>query len=137
MTINTYLHFNGNCEEALDFYIKALGAKPGMRLRYSESPMAGETAPEFLQKIMHARITLGDGVIMASDSPPGHFQKQAGFSISLNVETAEEAEKLFAALSEKAQMICMPIGETFWAVRFGMLVDQFGVSWMINCEKKG
>ena len=135
MKLNTYLHFNGNCEEALKFYVKALGAKPVMMLRYGESPMAKETAKELHSKIMHGRITLGDSVIMASDAPPGRFQAPIGFSINIGVDTPEEAERLFKALSEKAE-ICMPMAETFWAQRFGMLVDQFGVSWMINCEKK-
>ena len=135
MKLNTYLHFNGNCEEALNFYVKALSAKPVMMLRYSEAPVACETAKELQQKIMHGRITLGDNVIMASDSPPGRFQAPAGFSINIGVNTPEEAERLFKALSKKAE-ICMPMAETFWAQRFGMLKDQFGVPWMVNCEKK-
>ncbi len=136
MKLNTYLHFNGNCEAALKFYEKALGAKLVMLLRYSETPAAKETAPEMQQKIIHGRIALGESFIMASDAPPGRVGGLSGFSINIGVDTAEEAERLFKALSEKAE-ICMPIGETFWAVRFGMLVDQFGVSWMVNCEKKG
>jgi PhnB protein len=135
MKLNTYLTFNGNCEEALKFYIKALGAKPVMMLRYGESPEAAETAKELHQKIMHGRITLGDDVIMASDAPPGRFNGQSGFTINIGVDSPEEAERLFKALSEKAK-ICMPMGETFWALRFGMLTDQFGVPWMVNCEKK-
>jgi PhnB protein len=135
MKLNTYLHFNGNCEEALNFYVKALGAKPVMMLRYSEAPVACETSKELQQKIMHGRITIGDNVIMASDAPPERFMAQAGFSINIGVDTPEEAERLFKALSEKAE-ICMPIAETFWAQRFGMLKDQFGVPWMVNCEKQ-
>jgi PhnB protein len=136
MKLNTYLHFsNGKCEEALNFYIKALGAKPVMMLRYNEAPTANESSKEMAQKIMHGRITLGDGVIMASDAPPGCVTDPAGFSINIGVDTAKEAERLFTALSEKAE-IRMPCAETFWAERFGMLVDQFGVPWMVNCEKK-
>ena len=136
MKLNTYIHFsNGKCEEALNFYVKALGAKPVMMLRYSDAPAGNECAKETLQKIMHGRITLGDGVIMGSDSPAGYDDKPAGFSINIGVDTPEEAERLFAALSEKAE-IRMPMAETFWARRFGMLVDQFGVPWMVNCEKK-
>jgi PhnB protein len=135
MKLNTYLHFNGNCEAALKFYEKALGAKPIMLMRYGEAPESAQCAKEMAQKIMHGRIMIGDNVIMASDAPPDRFNGQAGFSVSINVDKPEEAERLFKALSEKAN-ICMPISETFWAVRFGMLVDQFGVPWMINCEKK-
>jgi PhnB protein len=135
MTINTYLHFNGNCEEALNFYAKALGMKLAFMLRYSEAPAGNECGKELGAKIMHGRIVSGSNVIMASDCPPDRYAPQAGFSISINVETPAEADKYFTALSEKANII-MPIGETFWAQRFGMLVDKFGVSWMVNCEKK-
>ncbi len=86
-------------------------------------------------KIMHGRIVSGSNVIMASDCSPEHYKPQAGFGISINVETPAEADTYFNALSEKATII-MPIGETFWAQRFGMLTDKFGVSWMVNCEKK-
>jgi PhnB protein len=136
MKLNTYLHFDGNCEEALKFYEKALGAKIVMLMRYGESPVAGETAKELHQKIMHGRIMLGNDLIMASDAPPGRFRSPTGFSINIGVDTPEEAERFFNALSEKAE-ICMPFAETFWAHRFGMLIDQFGVPWMVNCEKKG
>ena len=136
MKINTYLNFiHGKCEEALNFYVKALGAKLVMLLRYSESPEAGECAAEMGQKIMHGRIALGDTCIMASDVPPERGSNPGGFAISINVDTREEGERLFNALSENAQ-IQMPYGETFWAHGFGMLVDQFGVSWMVNCEKQ-
>ncbi len=135
MKLTTYLLFNGNCEEALTFYAKALGGKPVMLVRYSETPAAKTSPPEIQQKIIHGRIAIGDDFIMACDAPPQHYDKPAGFSINIGVETPEEAERLFKALSEKGE-IGMPMAETFWAQRFGMLVDQFGVSWMVNCEKK-
>jgi PhnB protein len=136
MKLNTYLHFsNGKCEEALNFYVKALGAKPVMILRYGDAPPSNESVKEMAQKIMHGRIALGDSVIMASDAPPGCVEDPAGFSINIGVETPEEAERLFKALSENAE-IRMPFAETFWAHGFGMLVDQFGVPWMVNCEKQ-
>lgn len=136
MKLNTYLHFKDNCEEALNFYAKALGGKIAFMLRYNESPAANECGKDMGPKIMHGRIVIGDYVIMASDCPPDRYQTPAGFGISVNVDSAKEAEQYFAALSEKAKAIVMPMGETFWADRFGMLVDQFGVSWMVNCEKK-
>ena len=138
MKTNTYLHFNnGKCEEALNFYVKALGAKMVMLLRYDEAPACDEDkiSKEMARKIMHGRIALGDDVIMASDSPPGCVGPMAGFCVNIGVDKPEEAEALFRALSEKAE-IRMPMGETFWARRFGMLVDQFGVAWMVNCEKQ-
>lgn len=137
MKLNIYLHFNnGRCEEALNFYVKAIGAKLLMMMRYGESPEAGETAKEMDQKIMHGRIAFGDNVIMASDAPSDCVSNPAGFAINISVDTPEEAERLFTALSENAE-IRMPFGETFWAHRFGMLVDQFSVPWMVNCEKQG
>lgn len=135
MKLNTYLTFNGNCEEALKFYEKALGGKLVFQMRYSEAPADQQCAKEMGNKIMHGRIVAGDNVLMASDAPPDRFTKQGGFSINISVDTAQEAERFFTALSEKAE-ICMPIGETFWAERFGMLTDKFGVPWMVNCEKK-
>ena len=135
MKLTTYLFFNGNCEEALAFYTKAFGAKPVMLVRYGDTPAAKESSPAILQKIIHGRIAIGDDFIMACDAPPDRYKEQAGFSVNIGVETPEEAERLFKALSEKSE-ICMPMAETFWAQRFGMLDDQFGVSWMINCEKK-
>ncbi len=127
MTINTYLHFNGNCEDALHFYAKALGMKIAFMLRYSEAPAGNECGKELSSKIMHGRIVAGNNVIMASDCPPDRYHPQAGFSISVNVETPAEADTYFHALEEGGHVI-MPIGETFWAQRFGMLVDKFGVS---------
>lgn len=135
MTINTYLHFKDNCEEALNFYAKALNMKIAFMMRYSDAPAGNECGKELGAKIMHGRIVSGNNVIMASDCPPDRYHPQAGFSVSINVETPVEADKYFTALSEKANIV-MPIGETFWAERFGMLVDKFGVSWMVNCEKK-
>ena len=79
-------------------------------------------------------MTIGEQVLMASDAPPGHYQKQGGFSLNLGFTDAAEAERIFRALAENVTET-MPIAETFWAVRFGMLVDQFGIPWMVNCEK--
>jgi PhnB protein len=136
MTLNTYLNFNGNCEEALKFYEKALGGKLVFLMRYSDAPAGNECSKDMSSKIMHGRIVAGSAVLMASDCPPQFYEPQAGFAISINVDTAAEAERYFTALSENAKAIKMPLGETFWAERFGMLTDQFGVSWMVNCEKK-
>jgi PhnB protein len=136
MKINTYLTFDGNCEEALNFYIKALGGKPVMMLRYSEAPEGHPCSEGMGKKIMHGRIHIGDNVIMASDAPAGRFKEHGGFSISINVATVAEGKSLFEALSEKGEVF-MPYGETFWAEGFGMLTDKFGVAWMVNCEKKG
>jgi len=136
MTINPYLLFNGQCAAAIKFYEKCLGAKVAFSMTYGESPMAEHTPKERHGKILHATLMVGDSVLMASDAPPERYDQPKGFSVSLNIPTPEEAERVFKALSENGK-VHMPIEETFWAQRFGMLVDQFGTPWMINCEKKG
>ncbi|HUB66532.1 MAG TPA: VOC family protein [Candidatus Methylacidiphilales bacterium] len=135
MQLNPYLNFNGNCEEALKFYEKALPAKIVVSMTYGGSPMAKQMPPEVHNKIMHARLDVKGQTIMASDAMCDHYEKPTGFNITLNTDDPAEAERLFKALSEKGN-ICMKLEETFWAQRFGMLVDQFGIPWMINCEKK-
>jgi PhnB protein len=136
MQLNPYLLFNGQCEAALKFYERCLGAKTAFKTTYGESPMAKETPPERHKKILHSRFMVGDNVLMGSDAPPERYEEPQGFSVTISVDTPEEAERIFTALSEKGT-VHMPIQETFWAVRFGMLKDQFGIPWMINCEKAG
>jgi PhnB protein len=134
MQMNPYLYFDGDCEAAFKFYEKVLGAKIEALMTHEGTP-AGEQVPaEWRSKILHGRMTIGDQVLMASDAPPGRFEKQAGFSLSLGFTDAAEAERVFHALAENG-VTTMPIQETFWAVRFGMLVDRFGIPWMVNCEK--
>jgi PhnB protein len=103
-------------------------------MTYGESPLAGQTPPDWHGKILHATLDLGDDVLSGADAPPEHYQKPQGFSVALNVADAAEAERIFKALAEKGA-VQMPLQETFWALRFGMLVDQFGTPWMINCGK--
>jgi PhnB protein len=134
MQLNPYLMFKGDCEAAFKFYEKALGGKVQVMMRYDGSPAAQHVPPEWRNKIMHARLTVGDEVLMGSDPPPPQQDSMKGFSVTLSVREAAEAERIFTALAENGS-IKMPIGETFWAVRFGMIVDRFGTPWMINCEK--
>ncbi|HVV66313.1 MAG TPA: VOC family protein [Rhizomicrobium sp.] len=133
MRINAYLTFNGNCEEAFGFYERTLGAKIEMKSTFGETPVSGQM-PAMKDKIVHARIRIGDQVVMGSDAPPDRFSKPQGFSLSLSAETAAEAERLFRALSEGGEAR-MPLASTFFAERFGMLVDRFGVPWMVVCQK--
>jgi PhnB protein len=135
MQLNPYLFFQGNCKEAFTFYEKVLGGKIIAMMTHGETPAAEHTKPEWQDKIIHARMTFGDQVLMASDAPPEHHRPMQGFSVSLSVEEPAEADRIFDAFSEAGE-ITMPIQETFWAHRFGMLVDRFGTPWMINCEKK-
>ena len=134
MLINTYLHFNGQCADAFKFYEQCLGGKTAFTMTYGESPMAGMVPENWRGKVMHTRLTVGDQVLMGADACPDRFEKPQGFSVTINLKEAAAAERIFAALAAGG-MVGMPIQETFWAVRFGMLTDKFGIPWMINCEK--
>ena len=134
MKLNPYLLFHGDCEAAFKFYEKCLGGKIVAMMTHEQTPAAGQVPPEWRSKIIHARLIIGDQVLMGSDAPPDHQEDKKGFSVSVNIEQPAEAERVFHALAEKGT-VRMPIGPTFWALRFGMLVDQFGTPWMINCEK--
>ena len=132
MQASPYIFFNGNCETAFKFYEKHLGGKIEAMLTHEGTPAEAQTPPEWRKKILHAVLRVGDQLLMASDAPPNEYQKPQGFSLSLNVDKPAEAERLFRALSEKGT-VRLPIDKTFWAERFGMLVDQFGIPWMVNC----
>jgi PhnB protein len=134
MHLNSYLLFNGECEEAFRFYAKCLGGKIVDMMPHEGTPAAGQVPAEWLKKILHARMTVGDAVLMGSDAPPGRFEKPQGFSVSVQVQDPAEAERIFQALAQDGT-VRMPIQKTFWAARFGMLVDRFGIPWMVNCEQ--
>jgi PhnB protein len=134
MQLNPYLNFNGQCEAAFKFYEKSLGGKIEAMFTHAGTPAEQQTPPEWRDKILHARLTIGDNILMASDAPPDCYEEPKGFSVSLQINDPKEAERIFYALAENGK-VQMAIQETFWAARFGMLVDQFGIPWMINCEK--
>jgi PhnB protein len=131
MKVTPYLFFNGTCEEAVKFYEKVLGAKVAFMMRYKDMPAEAQRSAADEPKIAHVRFMIGEHTVMASDSPPERFNKPQGFDMSLGIEKPEEADRIFVALSEGGT-ITMPIAETFWAHRFGALVDKFGTPWMIN-----
>jgi len=133
MKLHTYLTFKGQCKEAFQFYEKCLGGKIEMMMTHAESPMAEQAPPEMQNQIMHASMTVAGTVLMGSDAPPQYAQTPAGFCVSIGVEQPAEAERIFTALSDGGT-VNMPLQKTFWAERFGMLVDRFGTPWMINCE---
>ena len=133
MQINPYLFFNGNCEEAFQFFEQLLGGKIEALVRHAGTPAESHVPPEWGQKIMHARLVAQGQVLMASDAPPGQQHPVQGFSVSLQVQEPAEAERIFQALSENGK-VGMPLQQTFWARRFGMLTDRFGIPWMVNCE---
>jgi PhnB protein len=136
MMLSPYLFYDSNCEAAFKFYEKALGGKIEMMLRNEEGPPEMASPPERKHKIMHARMTIGDQVLMASDSPPEHFHKPQGFAVSLTVKDPAEAERKFKALSEGGS-VNMPFGKTFFSKGFGMCSDQFGIPWMVNSPLEG
>jgi len=134
MELNSYLLFDGHCEEAFKFYERALGGKKLELMRMSEVPASNQMPGSNPNHIMHARIRIGDGSLMGNDVPKEHYKRPQGFHVSLSVETPAEAERIFAELAKGGE-ISMQITETFWAQRFGMVTDKFGVPWMVNCNK--
>jgi len=136
MRVNPYLMFNGRCKEAFTFYAECLGGKIEAMLPHAGTPAEGHVPAEWREKIMHARLALGEDVIMGSDAPPGHFEQPKGFSVTLQLTDPAEADRIFERLSDGAT-VTMPIQQTFWATRFGMLVDRFGTPWMVNCQPAG
>lgn len=134
MEVSPYLLFPGNCEAAFKFYERTLGGKVESMIPHEGTPASAQVPPEWRSKILHARMKIGDRVLMGSDAPPGRQEPAKGFSLSIELKDPVEAERLFNALAEGGRTN-MPIQETFWAARFGMLVDQFGIPWMVNCEK--
>jgi PhnB protein len=133
MQLSPYLNFNGTCREAFDFYARVLHAEIVMILPFSQTPMADQAPPEARDLIAHAQLRIGDSILMASDAF-GNYQTPQGMSVTLGIDSPEEAERVFNALAEQGT-VQMPLAETFWAQRFGVLVDRYGISWMINCEK--
>ena len=130
MEINAYLGFDGNCEEAFKFYEKLLDAEITFMMTHEQAPV--ETPAEWRGKIMHARLKIGDAMIMGGDNPPGYYHKPAGFSVSIGLKELEKAAAIFAALAQGGN-INMPFQKTFWAEGFGMVTDRFGTPWMIYC----
>jgi len=126
MDLNTYLFFDGQCAAAFKFYERCLGGKIEMMMTHAESPSDQQSPPEWRDRIMHVRLVVGDKVLMGSDTPPGQRDAPGSFSVSLGVENAAEAERVFNALAENGT-VRMPLQKTFWAHRFGMLVDRFGI----------
>jgi PhnB protein len=134
MQVEPYLMFEGRCEEALEFYKRALHAEVTMLMRYKESPdpiPPGMIPPGAENKVMHANLRVGGVNVMASDGSCSGKPAFQGFSLSLGLTSEAEADRLFNALAEGGK-VQMPLGKTFWSPRFGMCVDRFGVSWMIN-----
>lgn len=139
MKANPYLLFDGNCEAAFKFYGETLGAKTLLLMRYGEAPKQAGAADcqmpaGFSDKVLHGRIEIGGELLMASDAPTGQYDAPKGIRMTLSFDKPAEAERIFHALAEGGR-VDMPIAKTFFAERFGMVADKFGIPWMISCEQ--
>lgn len=131
LLIQPYLHFEGRCEEAIEFYKRAVGAEVGMLMRFKDSPEPPPgIAPGSENKIMHAHVVIGQSAVLMSDGRCSGKPGFAGFSLTLNAPNEAEAEQRFKALAEGGT-VAMPLMKTFFALKFGMLQDKFGVGWMV------
>jgi len=134
MAVQPYLFFNGRCDEAIEFYQKAVGAEVTMLMRFKQAPDQSMVRPETAEKVMHAQLRIGDAIVLVSDGMcTGSEQKFEGFSLTLSLATAEEVDRRFNALAEGGQ-VRMPLDKTFFSPRFGMLTDKFGVGWIVLVE---
>ena len=134
MRLNTYLNYGGNCAEAFRFYAEHLGGRIGMMMKHGDMPDPSKVQPEMKDAVLHAQITIGDSVILASDVPTDRFKPMRSVYLALNVDTDAEAERIFRLLAEGGE-IYMPMQETFFASRYAILRDRFGTSWMIMHER--
>ena len=135
MKLDTYLRFNGDCRSAFEFYARCLGGTITAMMSFDEggAEVCAGMTEEVRKRIMHARLEVGAFAVMGTDATPGHeYRGIVGAHVVAQVSEPAEAERVFAALAEGGS-IEMPLGETFWALRFGVLIDRFGVPWMVNC----
>ena len=133
MNINPYLSFKGDCEEAFRFYEQTFGGRIDSLTKYEGGPMSGWVPAEWGDKVMHVHLNLGSQGLMGADSPPDSYQKPQGMSVTINLKDVAQSERIFNALAEGGN-VTMPLQQTFWATKFGMVTDRFGTPWLINCE---
>lgn len=133
MEMTAYLSFCGDCEAAFKFYEECLDGKLGGIFRYAGTPLADQVPADWQDKVMHSTLAIGGQVLMGGDVAPDRYEKPKGFSLSLQMHDTTQAERVFQLLAKDGTVL-MPLEKTFWAARFGMLVDRFGIPWMINCE---
>ena len=135
LSVQPYLFFNGRCEEALNFYRDAIGADTQIVMRFKDAPPQQGAMPHSGDKVMHATITVGDTMLMASDGQCADASKFEGFSLAINVPDETEADRVFNGLAKGGQ-VHMPLAPTFWAPKFGMVADKFGIGWMVSVQHK-
>jgi PhnB protein len=134
MKLYTYLNYGGNCLQAFEFYVEHLGGSITMMAKHGDNPPPPGAPPDWSNAVLHARMELGDTILMGADVPPSRFQPMRSAYLTLLVDSIEEAERVYALLTEGGE-IFMPIAETFYAHRFAMMRDRFGTSWMLMHEK--
>lgn len=134
MELSTHLSFNGQCEAAFKLYEQCFGGKIAFMLTWGDSPMKDQAPPGWEGKIFHATLVVGKSTLAGADLAPPQYEPPKGFSMMWSPKDPEEAERVFNALAEGGT-IQMPLQQTFWSVRFGCLVDRFGIPWEINCEQ--
>lgn len=132
MEVNAYLNFDGHCEAAFKLYERCFGGKIVSMVTFENAGDVNQLPPGWRNKIMHAHMVIGSQVLMGSDAPPGRYSKPGGFSMSVHPEQPAEADRVFNALAEGGN-VQMPLQQTPWAAKFGMVTDQFGIPWMVNC----
>jgi PhnB protein len=133
MRFDPYLYFDGACREAFEFYQRATGGTLTTMMTYGESPMAAAVGAATADKIIHATLMIDGSALLGSDAMPGRYRPPQGFAVTMQADTPEAAERIFAGLSDGAEIV-MPLQETFWTRRFGQLTDRFGIGWMLNCD---
>jgi PhnB protein len=133
MQMNPYLSFRGDCEEAFRCYERTLGGQVGTIFRYGGSPMATQVPADWADKVMHTTLTIGNQTLNGGDVAPDQYEAPKGFALSLNMMSEADAERIFRELATGGRVM-VPLAKTFWAQRFGQVVDRFGIQWMINCE---
>ena len=131
MQMNPYLSFRGESEAAFKFYEQCLGGQPGAIFRYAGTPLTDQVPADWSDKVMHGSLTLGGTVLMGGDVAPDRYEEPKGFSLSLHVTSTADAERIFQELAKDGRVL-LPLEKTFWTERFGMLVDRFGIPWLIN-----
>ncbi len=133
MQMSPYLSFKGECEAAFKFYERSLGGQLGAIFRYGGTPLEHLVPADWSDKVMHGSLTLGAQVLQGADVAPDRYEEPRGVSLSLQIESTADAERIFHDLARDGRIV-VPLEQTFWAARFGMLVDRFGIPWLINCE---
>ena len=133
MQMNPYLNFNGQCEAAFKLYEQCLGGQLGPIFRYAGTSLADQVPADWQDKVMHGSITIGEQVLLGADVAPERYEEPKGFSLSLQMTSTTEADRIFHMLVKDGTVV-MPLEKTFWAARFGVLVDRFGIRWLINCD---